>query len=475
VHAARATRRLALGPALAAPPAVAVGWLAVHQPLLAVALAAAMAAAPLALATGLTLRGAAIALALAAHLLVGPLYVQGRAPHWLPLLLDFFVVAAFALLAIDRRAPARAWRVGALAFAALIVAQAFNPLLPSIGYGVTGARPLVVPLLLLVAVGSGQLSRRDERALVAVGVIGWVVNAFFASRQWLVGFSGAELAFIRSTRATYLVGDQIRLIGAMRSNQDFAFLVAIAFPAVAVCALARGRSRGWRVGFGLLALATLAVLFGSLVRSALVAGMLGTFAAGAALARDPVLRRRIVVAAVTVVAVAWVAATVVAGQALSRDQSQTLQTRVSSIFSPGQDYAFQQRQTRVWPQAIHVIESHPLGVGAGAAGPLSQARDDAPLGPLVPDDGYLLVAVDLGLPGLALFVTALGLMLVELWRRARLGALAAVAAFGALVALCVAMVTGNFVSLISPSCAWAVLMGLGLRAQPPPKREVARA
>ena len=27
-----------------------------------------------------------------------------------------------------------------------------------------------------------------------------------------------------------------------------------------------------------------------------------------------------------------------------------------------------------------------------------------------------------------------------------------------------AMVTGNFISLISPSCAWAVLVGLGLRA-----------
>src|SRR6185312_16818680 len=209
--------------------------------------------------------------------------------------------------------------------------------------------------------------------------------------------------------------------------------------------------------------------------SGLVAGMLGTFAAAAAIARDPVMRRRIVVSALAVVLVAYLAVTVVAGRALSQDQSQTLGTRVTSIFSPGQDYAFQQRQTRVWPQALHAIEAHPLGVGAGAAGPLSQARDDAPLGPLVPDDGYLLVAVDLGLPGLALFVTALGLMLVELWRRARLGALAAVAAFGALVALCVAMFTGNFVSLISPSCAWAVLMGLGLRAQPPPKREVARA
>lgn len=468
MHVAGATRRSAAGAALAVlPVAVAAGWLAVHAPTLGVLLAAAVVAAPLTLAAGLTLRGAAMAIALGGHLLVGPLYVQGRAPGFLPLVLDFAVLVAFGLLALDARAPGRPWRVALLAFAGLIVVEAFNPLLPSISYGITGARPLVVPLLLLVAVGSGRLSRRDERALVAVGVVGWIVNVVLASRQWLVGFTGAELAYIKSTRATYLVGDQIRLIGAMRSNQDFAFLVAVAFPAVTACALAAGRSWRWRVGFALLALATLAVLFGSLVRSGLVAGALGAFAVAAALARDRAVRRRIAVAAVALLLVVGVVASVVPGHALSQDQTQTLQTRVESIFAPGQDYAFQQRQTRVWPHAVSEIGAHPLGAGAGSAGPISQARDDAPLGPLVPDDGYLLVGVQFGLPGVALFVTALLLMLGELWRRARTGALAAVAAFGALVALCVAMVTGNFISLVSPSCVWAVLMGLGLRAQPP--------
>ncbi len=469
MQAAPATRRIATGTDVATVlagvlAAAAVGWAAVRQPALGAALALVAVAIPLALVSGLTLRGSAIVVALAGHLLAGPLYIQGRAPGWLPVLLDLGVLAGFGLLALEARTAARPWRVAVLALVALIVVQAFNPLLPSISYGVTGARSIAIPLLLLVAVGSGQLSRRDERVLVAIGVLGWVVNVFFASRQWLVGFSGAELAFIKSTRSTYLVGDQIRLLGATRSNQDFAFLVAIAFPAVSACALARGASWRWRAGFAVLTLATLAVLFGSLVRSGLVAGALGAFAAAAALANDRAVRRRIAVSAVGLVLVAGVAANL-GGQALSQDQAQTLQTRVTSIFEPGQDYAFQQRQTRVWPHVLAEIGAHPLGAGAGSAGPLSQARDDAPLGPLVPDDGYLLMAVQFGVPGVLLFVAALLLIGGELWRRARGGALAAVAGFGALVALCVAMVTGNFISLISPSCAWAVLVGLGLRAE----------
>jgi O-antigen ligase len=414
----------------------------------------------------LTLRGAAIALALGGHLLAGPLYVQGRAPGWLPLLLDVGVLGAFGLLAFETRDGGRPWRVAVLALVSLMLVQAFNPLLPSIGYGLTGARAFAVPLLLLVAVGSGRLTRRDEIAIVAVGVAGWVVNVVLASRQWLVGFTGAELSWIRASRSTYLVGDQIRLLGAMRSNQDFAFLVAIAFPAVLACALARGRSVRWRVGFALLALATLAVLFGSLVRSGLVAGALGAVAAAAALARDPRARARIAAGAVGLLLVAVLVASV-GGGLLSQEKAQTLQTRVSSIFAPGEDYAFQQRQTRVWPRALHEIGAHPLGAGAGSAGPLSQARADAPLGPLVPDDGYLLMGVQFGIPGLVLFVAVLVLLAAELWRRARHGAVAAAAGFGALVALCVAMVTGNFVSLVSPSCVWAVLIGLGLRAGGP--------
>lgn len=412
----------------------------------------------------MSLRGAGIALALAGHLFAGPLYIQGRAPGWLPLLLDLGVLTGFGLLAFEARTPGRPWRVAVLALVALILAQAFNPLLPSFGYGVTGARSIAIPLLLLVAVGSGHLTRRDERVLIAIGVAGWTLNVVLASRQWLVGFTGAELTWIHSTRSTYLVGDQIRLLGATRSNQDFAFLVAIAFPAVVACALARGASWRWRSGFVLLALATVAVLFGSLVRSGLVAGSLGAVGAALALARDPSARSRVVAGVVALVLVVSFVGSVGAGLVLNEHKAHTLQTRVASIFTPGQDYAFQQRQTQVWPHALREIAAHPLGAGAGSAGPLSQARDDAPLGPLVPDDGYLLIAVQYGIPGLALFVLVLALIAAELWRRARHGALAAAAAFGAVLALCVAMVTGNFVSLISPTCAWAVLLGLGLRS-----------
>ncbi len=245
--------------------------------------------------------------------------------------------------------------------------------------------------------------------------------------------------------------------------------MAIAFPAVCACALARDRGPRWRLGFGLLVLATLAVLFGSLVRSGLVAGVIGALVVAIAMARDADARWRMIASGVVLAAVVWIVASAGLGLALSEDQAQTLQARVTSIFSPGEDYAFQQRQSVVWPRALQAIEDHLLGVGAGSAGPLSQARADAPLGSLVPDNGYLLVAVQLGILGLLLFVAMLALLAAELWRRARRGGLAAAAGLGALVALCIAMLTGNFISLISPSCAWAVLVGLGLRGEAEPE------
>lgn len=445
--------------------AVALGWLVATEPKLGIAFALAALAAPLVLAAGLSLRGWAIALALAGHLVAGPLYIRGLVSGSFAALLDVLVLLAFALLALQPRTSGRAWRVAVLALAGLIFLEAFNPLLPSFGYGLTGGRPFIVPLLLLVAVGSGRLNWRDERALIAVSVIGWIVNVILAGRQLLFGFTAVELAWIESTHATFLVGEQIRLLGATRSNQDFAFLVAIAFPAVCAAALARRRSPRWRLGFSLLALATLAVLVGSLVRSGLVAGVIGALGVATVMARDRIARRRLLLSGTALAVVVWLVAAFGLQLVLPEKQAQTVKSRVTSVFDPGQDYAFQQRQTVVWPHAVHEIGSHPLGAGAGSAGPLSQAREDAPLGQLVPDNGYLLMAVQFGIPGLALFVVVLFLLAVELWRRARRGAVIAAAAFGAVVALSVAMVTGNFVSLVSPSCAWAVLVGLGLRAQ----------
>jgi hypothetical protein len=445
--------------------AAVLGWLAVTEPKLGIAFALATCAAAVAMVAGVSPRGWAIALALAGHLLAGPLYVRGIVSGSFAGLLDLLILAAFGLLAFQPRSRPRPWRVAVLALAALVVIQAFNPMLPSLSYGLSGARPIVVPLLLLAAVGSGQLNRNDERLIIAIGVLGWAFNVFFAGRQLLVGFTGTELAWIQSTHATYLVGEQIRLLGATRSNQDFAFLVAIAFPAVCACALARGKRLSWRLGFALLTLATLAVLVGSLVRSGLVAGVIGALAVATVMARDRLTRRRLIGSGLALALLVWLVASFGLGLVLAPKQAETVRTRVVSVFEPGQDYAFQQRQTVVWPHVVHEIGIHPLGAGAGSAGPLSQSREDAPLGSLVPDNGYLLIAVQFGILGLLLFVLTLVLLAVELWRRASRGALVAAAAFGAVVALCVAMVTGNFISLVSPSCAWAVLVGLGLRAE----------
>lgn len=453
----------------------ALGWLVVGQPKLGIALACAACVAPLVLASGMSARGWLFAIALAGHLASGPLYVQGLVSNSFSVLLDVLVLIAFCLLAFQSQSPARPWRIAVLALAALVVLQAFNPLLPSIGYGLTGARPIAVPLLLLVAVGSGQLNRREECVLVVIGVLGWIVNVVLAGRQLIFGFTAAELHWIESTRATYLVGEQVRLLGATRTDQDFAFMVAIAFPALCACALAQGRSRRWRVGFSLLTLATLAVLFGSLVRSALVGGVIGALGVAVAMARNRAARQRLTVFVAMIVLVVWLVASFGLGLVLSGNQAQTVKTRVESVFEPGQDYSFQQRETTVWPHVVHEIGVYPLGAGAGSAGPLSQTQEDAPLGSLVPDNGYLLMAVQFGIPGLLLFLLVLALLATELWRRARYGKLAAAAAFGAVVALCVAMITGNFVSLVSPSCVWAVLVGLGLRSETAPAPELARA
>ncbi|HEY3827971.1 MAG TPA: O-antigen ligase family protein [Solirubrobacteraceae bacterium] len=441
-----------------------LGGLLVEQPKYGIVFACAACATPLVLSSGMSVRGWAIALALTGHLVSGPLYVHGLVSSSFSLLLDILSLVAFGLLAFQPQSPARPWRAAVLALAALIVLEAFNPVLPSIGYGISGARPIVVPLLLLVAVGSGRLRRRDEQVLIALSVIGWVVNVVLAGRQLIFGFTAVELHWIESTRATFLVGEQVRLLGATRTNQDFAFMVAIAFPAVCACALARAKSLRWRIGFGVLTLATLGVLVGSLVRSGLVGGVVGALAVAVVMARDRLARRRLLLSGVALALVIWLVATFGLGLVLAHNQAQTVETRVASVFEPGQDYSFQQRETQVWPHVVHEIGIYPLGAGAGSAGPLSQTEEDAPLGSLVPDNGYLLMAVQFGIPGLLLFLLALVLLASELWQGARRGKLAAAAGFGAVVALCVAMMTGNFVSLVSPSCVWAVLVGLGLRS-----------
>lgn len=449
--------------ALALVLAPALGALLAIAPLWALVAAAACAGAAALRPLGISPPAGAVGLVAIGHLVSGQLYVVGALPGGFAVVLDVMTVALFLGLAVRARPRARATHVLAVAFVGVSALEALNPMIGSLHFGLYGVRLLALPLLLMLAVKEADLSPREVRFLLGLMAIGWSVSVAVAARQWLTSFSGAELAWIQRLGSTYLVGDEIRLMGAAQSNQDFGFFAAIAFPVVSVLALG-ARTPRHRALLGALAVASLAVLFGSLVRSSLLGGVVGAVAAAAAAGISMRDRKRLLALGAALVVVVWAAATVLPAALLPAGKAQTLQRRVGSIFSPQGDHAVNARRTGTWPRALAAIEAHPLGAGAGAAGPLSQAHPaESPLGALAPDNGYLLVAVQLGIPGLLLFAALLGQMGRDLRRGARAGSRLAAAGFGALAALSVAMLLGGYWSLLAPASLFAIVVGLGLR------------
>jgi O-Antigen ligase len=446
--------------------ALAAGVAVAAQPLAALGVGLAAAAVLVGLVARVPPLAAALALVVVGHAAAGPLYIAGWLPESFAALLDLVVAGLFAAAVLRRPRVAQASHALMLAFLALAALAVLNPLVPSLGYGLLGVRGLVMTVVVALAVKGAPLTRRDVRLVVGALALGWAVNVAFAARQWLGAFTPAEVQWIEDLGSTYLVGDQIRLLGAMRSNQDFAFLAAVAVPAVVAFAFRAPtpRARAWLSAF---ALASLAVLFGSLVRSGLVGGVVGAGVALAASAATVAERRRLLTGAIVAAALLWTAAGLAPAAILPENKAEALADRVVSIFSPGQDFAVQAREQETWPFALRQIEAHPFGAGPGSAGPVSQARpDDAPLGPVVPDNGYLLIAVQLGIGGVLVFVAMLAALGAQLWRRARAGSTAAAAAVGGLAALSVAMFAGSYWSLVAPGAMLGVLVGLGLRDAP---------
>lgn len=454
--------------AVGAAAAGLAGLLAAALPPAGLVMLALVAALVAVAALRLSLAGGALVVLVGGHLVSGQLYVLGILPQSFSALLDGLVVALFAagLLGRRRRPSTVTWLL--LAYLGLVAVQLLNPLVPGLGFGILGARQLALVVLVVLAVRDAPLGPRDVSFALWALALGWGANVVLAGRQWLGAFSGAELRWIQDLGSTYLVGDQVRLLGAMQSNQDFAFLAAVALPAVAVAAF-RAPAGGRRLALGVLLAASAAVLFGSLVRSGLVGGVAGATVGLALAAGTLEERRRLLAGGVAAAALLWAAAGIAPGVLLPENKADTLTQRVTSIFSPGSDFAFSARRQETWPFALEQIAAHPLGAGPGAAGPLTQARpDEAPLGRVVPDSGYLLIAVQLGIAGAVLFVVVLLALLGELARRARSGSALAAAAAGALAATMVAMLAGSYWSLIAPGTALAVLCGLALRDAPTP-------
>lgn len=106
------------------------------------------------------------------------------------------------------------------------------------------------------------------------------------------------------------------------------------------------------------------------------------------------------------------------------------------------------------------MTEHPLGLGAGAAGPASSRFPEAaPFGRVVVDNGFIMVGVQLGWLGVAMFIWMLLALLIWLGRStgtfARAGSMA-------ILALLVAMIASQYWSLSAPGILVGSIIGLGI-------------
>lgn len=407
--------------------------------------------------------GASVLLAgmLIVRLALTPLEIAGQTTPEVALVADGIIVV-LVVKAIPRiviEADLLTVLIGA--FIGLSLLQAFNPILPSIQYGLTGARLLILPVLLVEVVRRLPMTDRDISLIVVTLAFGWACNLALALKQWVFGHTAGEMEWLSSLGSSYIANGQLKLMGAMPSGQDFGLLAGLASAVVIVAAL-QATDRRQQVALGVLGAASIAVLTGSMVRSAFVASLAAV--ASYALMTQTVSWKRVIGGICAVTIALAILGALMQQFALAEDQTAALQKRVLSVAAVGDDLAIQARQQETWPQAIREIKNAPMGAGAGAAGPLSAvSKSEAPLGELSPDNGTLLIAVQLGLLG-ALILWAIVLVAgLHLKREMNAGSRLAAWGFVAGIVLATAMLAGGFWSLVAPQSALAVLVGLGLR------------
>jgi O-antigen ligase len=174
------------------------------------------------------------------------------------------------------------------------------------------------------------------------------------------------------------------------------------------------------------------------------------------------------VALALVVSAFVVAVSIFAFASSSAERARDVGGLLDTFGNLASDRSYQQRLGQTIPTSIKLVAANPvIGYGTGASGPSTAARADQsplqgfPLGGLVADNGYLLVALQLGVPGGMLFAFALGM-------GARRGAITGRQTDGEVnyevraifMFLIVAMLFGGYWGLSGPMC---VLLGIVAR------------
>lgn len=308
---------------------------------------------------------------------------------------------------------------------------------------------------------STESKSANARVILRALAVAVVANVILGFRQALFGMDSAEIAQARAGVSTFEAGDWIRLMGTFATNQDFGLLMGCVAPAVFIFALGhRGRARVWLLA---LSIGIYGVVILSLTRTSLIASVVAAVFGLLFLTSGGATQRT--VRAVVVGGVVICASVVILSQAADPRIKDSV-ARATTLFNLADDVSFNARQNQTLPRALHALQEAPFGSGAGSAGPVSQSFPfSAPFGSLTTDNGYLMVAIQIGYIGAATLVFMLLLLVLHLARSESLYSRAAAAS---VIALLVAMASAQYWSLLASISIVAALVGVGIAHADPP-------
>jgi O-Antigen ligase len=381
---------------------------------------------------------------------------------------DLATILLFISGLLNRLGKPSELNVSGKLFATLLVLFALGTLNPDVGrpLSIFGLRSMTLPLLTLFAYRFVGLDHRQHKLVARVFYVLAMANFLTVMRQATNGLNPEEARMLVTNGSTFLVAGSFRLPGLLASGQDLSLLAG----GIAAWAITKSISRGWKeAGLSIL---LLAVMSGFSIAVALQRGPLIAMVLSVAIGLLSLSLRSgkgaVRVALALVVGAAVVAVSVSAFASSSAERARDVGGLIDTFGNLASDRSYQQRLAQTIPTSIKLVAANPvIGYGTGASGPSATARADQsplqafPLGGLVADNGYLLVALQLGVPGAMLFAFALGM-------GARRGAITGRQTYGEVnyevraifLFLMVAMLFGGYWGLSGPMC---VLLGIVAR------------
>lgn len=370
------------------------------------------------------------------------------------------VVGLRALRGAESRSrPATVLAAGSvllLAYLAITVVQLLADEAPQVAVEGFRASTWYLGGVLSIAWAGWDLRTHDRIARAAVAIAGLI--AAYATFRWFVPVTGTEYDYAVETSAAINVLDgELRVIGSFETGHQLAMWTGSLAPFALAMAFA------WRSWWRILALATTGLcavaMLASEARAPLVGMILGMLLVVglAAASRTIPTRPTLVVGGV---------ASVAAGIAIALAAGADLGTRYDRIFSPGDDPAFQSRQSK-WEAALDELEGKPFGNGIGTGNAsIASAQRYLNVARLNLDNSYLKVAYEQGLLIGGLFAAALIALLAGACRGAVAAASRTVSALGigaagALLALMFTLFFGPYIEVPPVAGLWLVI-GLGM-------------